>query len=297
MRSLLRSLLYKEGINKIVRGLMRLMGPLVPDRYRINPSGLVNIRVNSEISLKLSTNQTSYVTRRLYWNDPLEFEYTSVFLDLIKKVDTFWDVGANIGYYSILGTKINPDLKVEAFEPSIGPLKYLSENLRINEVSDKIQVHPYALSNASGDIDFYEVFNPKFPKILNLSGEHNTGTKRGIPSQKVTVAAKRLSDIRLQTPPIDLVKIDVEGAEVAVLRGGLDAIKKDRPIVICELLFDLNESELESYFKDLEYSFFAHIGHGLKRITSLTRKEDNGIRDVFFVPLEKEHLVTEFEIL
>ncbi|MEM7381552.1 MAG: FkbM family methyltransferase, partial [Bacteroidota bacterium] len=220
----------------------------------------------------------------------------SIFVDLIKKVNTFWDVGANIGYYSILGSKLNESLKAEAFEPSTGPLKYLSDNVKINEMSDSINIHPYALSDEKGDIDFYEVFNPKFPKILNLSGEHNTGAKKEIPSQKVTVSAKRLSDIRHQTPAIELIKIDVEGAELSVLHGGLEAIKKDRPLIICEVLYNLNESELESYFKDLEYSFFAHIGHGLKKKSTLLREEDDGIRDVFFVPVEKESMVEEFLI-
>ena len=209
-------------------------------------------------------------------------------------MNTFWDVGANIGYYSILGSKVNEHLIVQAFEPSMGPMFYLSENSKLNKVSDRIHAHPFALSDRTGDIDFYQVFNSKFPTILNLSGEHNTGAKKEIPSKKIRVTAKRINEIRRQTKPIDLLKIDVEGAEMAVLQGGLETIKNDRPVIICEVLFGINESNLEVLFKDLRYSYFAHVRDGLKKMDSLVRKEDNGVRDVFFIPLEKENLVEKF---
>lgn len=294
MKGVLRSLIYEPNINRLLRGVIRLFGSLVPDKFKINPSGSVKIPVNSEIELKLKTNQTSYVTRQLYWNDPLNFEYTAIFLHLIRKVGTFWDVGANIGYYSILGSKTNQNLIVQAFEPSMGPQVYLSENSKINKVSSRVHVHRFALSDKTEDIDFYQVFNAKFPKILNLSGEHNTGAKKDISVKKIRVSAKRINEVRRETQAIDLLKIDVEGAEIEVLRGGFETIKEDRPIVICEVLYGLNESDLQSLFKGLDYSFFAHVENGLKRMASIIRKEDNGIRDVFFVPVEKENLVAEF---
>ncbi len=256
---------------------------------------MFKLKIAKSISIRIKANQTSFIARELYWGKPLQYEYTSIFLEIVKDLNTFWDVGANIGYYSILGCKINANLKVEAFEPSMGPKVYLYENLKLNNVLDQIQVHATALSNKSGNIEFYQVVNPKFPKILNLSGEHNIGTKKGLSSEKINVQSTRIDDIRKGVSPVDLMKIDVEGAEIEVLKGGLQTFKRDRPIIICEVLFNFNEAELSSIMKDLNYSFFAHTGYNrLKKVDSLIREEDDGVRNVFFVPTEKENLIEKF---
>ena len=93
-------------VNRFIRNLTLPFKSLIPDRYKISPSGLVRIRVNRELSINIKTNQTSYITKQLFWLDPLCFEYTPIFLDIIKDMNTFWDVGANIGYYSIIGRRV-----------------------------------------------------------------------------------------------------------------------------------------------------------------------------------------------
>ncbi|WP_373517768.1 hypothetical protein, partial [Pricia sp.] len=98
----------------------------------------MKVGLKNHESFYLRTNQTSYLTRELFWKKAENFEYTTIFIGLIAKVTTFFDVGANIGYYSILGCKINPSLTVYAFEPSIGVMIYMRENLKINNLLDKV---------------------------------------------------------------------------------------------------------------------------------------------------------------
>ena len=294
MISALRSFIYNPRVNGFLRGVTRAFRFIVPDRFLISPSGLIRLDVTRDLSIKLKTNQTSYITRLLYWNDPKDFEYTSLFVDLIKEVGTFWDIGANIGYYGILGCEANPELQVESFEPSMGPLAYLRENIAINGIADRNTAHAIALSDRSQEIDFYQIVNPKFPDILNLSGEHNTGSKKEMHSQRVTVAAKTIDEVRKGTPAIDLIKIDVEGAEIQVLKGGIDTIAKDRPIIICEVLYQSHEEDLDALMRGLGYRFFAHTPKGLLPMDSLIREEDDGIRNVFFVPPHKESLIDKF---
>ena len=101
---------------------------------RIHPSGTIKFKLDALTQeIKFKTNQTNYLTKILFWERKRGFEYTSIFIELIKDLDVFIDVGANIGYYSILGAKMNPNLKVFSFEPSIGPMIYLSENIKIND--------------------------------------------------------------------------------------------------------------------------------------------------------------------
>ncbi|MHA7059610.1 FkbM family methyltransferase [Aquimarina sp. M1] len=248
-------------------------------------------------SIYFKTNQTSFLTRELFWKGPEKFEFTNIFINLIKKVDVFIDIGANIGYYSILAGKLNSNIEVIAFEPSEGAMIYACENVRINNLEDKIKIEPIALSNKTEKIDFYNVTNPKFPTIYNLSGEHNLReSKNKLKYNKVKANSieldKYIEDNELDC--IDLMKIDTEGSEYLILEGAEKVLKKYRPIVICETLFNVIEEELEAIFNELDYEFFNHSGNGLIQVSSIQRDMDNGIRNCFFVPKEKTSLINEF---
>ena len=128
-------------------------------------------------NIKIATNQTSYLTKLLFWEDYKNFEYSKIFETLSKNVDCFFDIGANIGYYSLLASRANPTLKVYAFEPAIGPKYYLNENVSLNNLEENIVTVDYALSKECNSIDFYEVKSTKYNYLdKNLSGEHNVGT-------------------------------------------------------------------------------------------------------------------------
>lgn len=291
---LFHSIIYQPAINTLLRNINKLLSPILPKKFKIHPSGLLKVKIDSNLSFYLKTNQTSYLTRELFWKKPLEFEYTSIFIDLVKKVGSFWDIGANIGYYSILGCKANPNLKVIAFEPSVGPKVYMTENLKINGLEDRITIEPMALSNFNGEIEFYQIVNPKFPSILNLSGEHNMGTKKSLTSEKVKIPSLRIDDYESSANSIDLIKIDTEGAEVEILKGGQQTILKHRPIIVCETLFNRNEVEIEQVLGGLGYRFFNHTENGLQEAETLMREVDNGVRNCFCVPDSKLDMIKEY---
>lgn len=296
--SLFRDFIYIPRVNWIIRNINYLLSPFLPNNIKIHPSGKLKICLPNNGFFFLKTNQTSYLTKELFWSKPQNFEYTQIFIGLIKKVDTFFDVGANIGYYSIIGCKVNGNLKAYAFEPSTGVMIYMCENLKINNLLDKVFVEPIALSDERGKIDFYEMRNLKFPTIYNLSGEHNIGTKSNRISQKIRVESITLDEYVNENAikKIDLIKLDTEGAEYKILKGGESTISKFRPIIICETLFDKIENELESIMRKYEYRFYNHTSTGLKHVDKISRKEDDGIRNCFFVPIEKTQLIQEWVI-
>ncbi len=290
-------IIYQKNINFVLRNINRLLQPILPTKLRIPPSGAITLNTDSG-ALRMRTNQTSYLTQLLFWNGYKKFEYSEIFEKLAKQHHTFLDIGSNIGYYSLLAVKANPQIKAYAFEPAAGPKYYLKENIIINNFKKNITHVDIALSNETGAIDFYEVANVKYRYLkYNLAGEGNAGTKKTSRNfVKNTVNAVTLNEFidSHDLHDVDLIKIDTEGTEHAILCSGKAAIAKHKPIVICETLFNTIEKELESFFLDLNYELYNHVANGLKKVNTIQRKTDNGVRNCFFVPKSKAHLVKEF---
>jgi len=296
--SLFHKLIYAPKINWFIRNTTYLFSSFLPGKVKIHPSGRIKIKVNSNTSFYLKTNQTSYLTRELFWKRAEGFEYTTIFIGLIKKTAVFLDIGANIGYYSILGCSINDRLTVYAFEPSTGPIAYLFENIQINNVLNNVFAEQLALSDTSGEIDFYEIKNAKFPEIKNLSGEHNIGTKKDKISCKTKVSSITLDEYTKvkSIEAIDLIKLDTEGAEVLILKGAKDTINRNKPIIICETLFNKIENKLDAIMREYNYKFYNHTHDGLEEVASIIRTKDDGVRNCFFVPEDKVHMIKEWVV-
>src|SRR5690606_37268699 len=122
-------LIYSRHINYILRNINWYLSGLLPEKIKIPPSGILKVKIANGRALQLYTNQTNYLTQLLFWQGHANFEYTSIFLKLIQKVSTFYDIGANIGYYSLLAAAQNKEVKVVGFEPASGPLHYFKKNV------------------------------------------------------------------------------------------------------------------------------------------------------------------------
>jgi FkbM family methyltransferase len=191
----------------------------------------------------------------------------------------------------------NPEIKVVAFEPASGPLFYLKENVRINNFK-KISIEDIALSEKNGEILFYEIKNKKYAYLEhNLAGESNAGSKTTnrnfVPIQ---VNTKTLDSYikQVNEKKIDLIKMDTEGTEHLILEHSHSVIENFKPIIICETLFNTIESDLEIIFRRYGYEFYNHTETGLEKVDSIIRKEDNGVRNCFFVHPSKFNQIKEF---
>jgi FkbM family methyltransferase len=146
---------------------------------------------------------------------------------------SFWDVGANVGYYSWLVKSISPLTEVRMFEPDPDNLSLVRETiehrrltgvtLREVAVSDMVGPRCFALDTVSGLTG----------GILEDSIGYSEREWR-VPIRPLTVNAVSLDNERNETGPIDLIKIDVEGHEEAVIRGGRETIRSDQPVLIFE---------------------------------------------------------------
>ncbi|PLW93068.1 MAG: hypothetical protein C0592_07535 [Marinilabiliales bacterium] len=297
MRQIVYRLIYNSTINRILRNINKAFSPFLSNKIRIAPSGVLTIKNNEGKKIKIKTNQTNYLTRLIFWEGYQNFEYTDIFVNLIKKVDVFYDIGSNIGYYSLLAKMENPEIQVVAFEPANGPLHYLKENVNINNFKN-ITIANIALSEETGFITFFEVKNKKYSYLEhNLAGEGNAGSKttgRSFAPTKVRSMTFNEYVTNAKQKSIDLVKMDTEGTEHLILESADVILEQMKPIFICETLFDTIEPELELIFNKYGYNFYNHTDTGLKKVTTIKRDKDNGVRNCFFVHPSKFHLIEEF---
>lgn len=300
MLQFLYRILYQPQINFILRNINKLLLPILPKNIKIPPSGITTIKLENHKKVSLKTNQTSYLTQLIFWNGHQNFEYTGIFLQLIKKVSSFYDIGANIGYYSLLAAAKNPNIEVYSFEPALGPLHFLKENVHHNAFKN-INIVDVALSDKEeGTLEFYEVQNKKYKYLKhNLAGEGNAGSKTsGRNFIKNTVKTTTLDAFwkRHEMTGLDLIKMDTEGTEHYILQNGNRVLSEQRPIIICETLFNTIEAELEEIMLGHGYGFYDHVPGGLQQVPSIIRELDNGVSNCFFVHPSKRHLIEPFLI-
>jgi methyltransferase, FkbM family len=135
------------------------------------------------------------------------------------------DIGANYGYLLHYMVKIAPQGKHHAFEP-ITPLC----NRLKKHYGKKVKVQNIALSDTNGSQTFY--WYKHRPAVSGLKAREHMG---GTQSEAITVQTARLDDIiPADAEKIHLVKIDVEGAELLVLKGARETLTRHKPMVLFE---------------------------------------------------------------
>jgi FkbM family methyltransferase len=144
--------------------------------------------------------------------------------------DVVYDVGANLGFFSLVAARlVGPDGRVVAFEPAPENAEAIRRNARLNLI-DNIVVIPRAVSSRAGTARLQIVDDQSWSRLEEF-GEH-PDTERVLEVETVTIDELVGSG---ELPPPALVKIDVEGAEVAVLEGMRATIAEHRPAIVCEL--------------------------------------------------------------
>ncbi len=172
----------------------------------------------------------------------------------ISSGDTVYDVGAHIGYTSLLFAKLVGSAgKVHAFEllPSVAE-KYLTKTIKANHLEQLIVVHPVGLSNQREEIDIY--VGETMMGTLDRSGYESERFERC----KIDTLDGYLITSGI-TPP-SLIKVDIERAEVQFLKGAVSTIEKFKPTLIIE--FHNIELLRQGYqlLDDLNYAVVAENG-------------------------------------
>ncbi|HZU61961.1 MAG TPA: FkbM family methyltransferase, partial [Solirubrobacteraceae bacterium] len=142
-----------------------------------------------------------------------------------------YDIGANVGFFALLGARLagRPDGLVYAFEPAPANVRAIQANATLNQMPN-IVVVPRAVGARSGVARLQLVEDQSWSKLEEY-GAHPE-TEQVIDVEMVSID-QWLGENGLRPPTV--IKIDVEGAELAVVEGMRDTLAEHRPAIICEL--------------------------------------------------------------
>ncbi len=215
-------LLWGSGLGRIqpiywvYSGLFQL---LRPDEQIMEIGGSKMISSMSDLPISFNRTFQAYMVKEGW-----EVETTRLFKSMAKEGDTIVDIGANIGYYTLLSSRIVGDKgKVYAFEPDPTNYSILTKNIALNKYTN-IETVQKAVSDK----------NEKLKLYLNDSdvGAH-TIYHSNISKKFVEVDSVRLDDyFKGKEIPINIIKMDIEGAEMAALSGMTNIIKMNKGLKI-----------------------------------------------------------------
>lgn len=203
--------------------LRHILMPLLPPGnaefdLSVPPS---NARVGLRYRETLGLSSLLYGTFEL-----AELNFVSQYL---RPGDGAMDIGANVGIFSVvMGATVGAQGRVFAFEPVASNVLRLEKNLRKNALGN-VKIFPLALGASDGEMQLRMATDPAYASLREVEG--GLGNGADVPTQ-----VRRLDGVweTLGCPPIALVKIDVEGAEMDVLRGAVRFLTICRPTLLVE---------------------------------------------------------------
>ena len=206
--------------------------------------------LNKKINFFVPNQLTNWRIDTFFSKEPETLDW----IDSFEKKENFifWDIGANIGLYSIYNSIKHSKSTTIAFEPSSSNLRVLTRNIFINNLEKKIKVLPMPLTNKENT--FQEMYEGHFIEggALNSFGEitdfEGNEFKPDMRYSLLGTTINHLIENKILEIP-DYIKIDVDGIEHLILEGGNKALNNNK-IRSCSI--EINENYKEQYSKVLD---------------------------------------------
>ncbi len=165
---------------------------------------------------------------------------TLEWIETFDEHSVFWDVGANVGIYSIYSAKLIKGLKVYCFEPSVFNLEYLATNININGLNDRVFIIANALSEKT-EMGAMQMSNTKHGGALcsfgTLTGHDGNQINPVFSYQTLSFSIDDVVNM-LHIPAPNYIKIDVDGIEYLILAGAKSTLLDSR---VKSILVEVND--------------------------------------------------------
>jgi FkbM family methyltransferase len=216
---------FGQGLPAHVGAFATRIGVLSSEWYEFRPGLWMQLNVRDLVQ------QT--ILLEGIWDPSL----TSLIERILKPGDVFIDVGAHVGYFTLLAaSRVGPAGRVLSIEPNPIALDQLSQNVERSRLENVLTAHT-ACGESHDPVRLY-LHTESNSSMASLSPENATS------GTAVDVSCTPLDDLCLERglARASLVKIDVEGAELSVLRGMTRLLRTMRPVVVFEMEPRLLES-------------------------------------------------------
>ncbi|MBE9554564.1 MAG: FkbM family methyltransferase [Proteobacteria bacterium] len=215
-------------------------------------------------NVKFIANLKDHIESQIFWQGVQEGDRGKLALMLreLGPDNVLFDIGANVGAFTLAAASRLPGGEVHAFEPWPTHLERLSANIRLNGFAN-IRVNPFALGKEAHTAILH-IIDPVNTGMATLypgeNGPNSPSIKQSQISCQVLDDYVREQDLTR----IDMMKIDVEGAELNVLEGGSETLACFRP----KLLMELNPSHLARAGASVEclFELLRRYGYSIARI-------------------------------
>lgn len=198
--------------------------------------------------------------------EPLQPFFLNTLAEL-GRCETFIDVGANIGAYSLFATSIPTVRRVFAFEADRETFDELNRNVQLNNLEQRVEVRPNAVSDAIGTLTFGSVGHLSGANSVVSTSIHDGSKFRDRYAVEATTLDHMFAGSSLGTVAL---KIDVEGHEAAVLEGGKSMLLANPAVMQIEC-YDESDGETRNRLDLLGFKQITAIGpdHYFTNIDSL----------------------------
>lgn len=251
--------IINAGIKQLINALAILMGKTIVGRYfyaqviknAMNQTQRVD---HGGVSLTFSVSNpfNKYRADSFSTKEPETLEW----IDGIAECSVLWDIGANVGLYSCYAAK-RRGARVFAFEPSVFNLESLARNIFINGLVERITIVPLPLSDALA-VNRLNMTNTEWGGAMSTFGQdygHDGETLQKV-FEIPTIGLSMIDAVELlKIPQPDYIKMDVDGIEHLILKGGLPILSKARGVIIeINDQFASQASEADLYLQQAGFS-------------------------------------------
>jgi len=264
-----RALVTWAPLNRAVTGGLRAV---LPPRARSHPKlarylprvGIVEAALPGGRLLHMESRGDDDIAAPLFWRGWAghESETARTFYELAGSAQVVLDIGAHVGYFAVLASHANPAGSVYAFEPLARVRERLQRNLALNPAGNVTCV-ALAVGSPAGTAELFHV-REAIPSSSSLSREFMQSIVSRDELTSTTVEVVEIDEfVRSHgLERVDLVKIDTETTEAAVIRGMLRTLERDHPAVVCEVLDAGVAQSIEALLAPLGYAFFLLTADG-----------------------------------
>lgn len=199
------------------------------------------------------------------WTGKYEPHVVSALLHLPDSIRVAYDIGAHVGYMTLALAQGIPQGKVFAFEPFPDNQVYLQQVIAANHLEDKVSLVPQALSNQEGLQRMYPSQASSLPFLESALIDQEVKAESGIMVFTTTLDLFIFSQMN---PVPDILKIDVEGAELFVLEGGRRLLKEFLPQILLEIHGLNNARKIWRFLQIYPYRWWHLESNGKRDISA-----------------------------